>query len=508
VTYAPPPPSSAYPSPDANWETLRPDYANVRGFNYAPVYPALFDDPPDLPPHLHYFGSASPVATWRFWQPQDVDRQLGYLKGIGCNAVRVFLSFAVWQHEEQHRQPGGRNGFVARFDELLRLCEKHRMYLMPVLFNPYSPVAQDPGPVPYDDIDQWRREVSHKDVSVAWGRENRYDDYVRAVCTAGRESRAIFLWDLGNEPDPAWVEWTRFLADNVRAADPNPAHGLTVSFAAYPESIENHVYLDPKLDVVSFHPYGVFRQNIAEWVRMARRTASPPHSDRPKPVLATEGGSPGILMPYEDFFGQIRAEGVGFLSWVAVIDDPRGRLPFQYSAGLVYHDGELRDLAGAQAMQTFAREDGVLPFQLAPLREKRDLTGWTGRVFPPGFGVDAAVRELHPLRWPHRPRLGFANFFTDGYGRQRAILEDVSFWGLATLATPRGVPPRGLLTPEEEATLDDYRRTFQRRDLFIGFDPWLTSDDPPEIDWDRYFDFMTEWGLAIWEMVTRHGLES
>jgi hypothetical protein len=297
-------------STDWGWEDLRADYSNVRGFNYVPVYPALYDNPPVLDPPQRFFSSASPVGTWRFWQAHDVDRQLGWLKAAGCNAVRVFLSYAVWRHDEDERAPGAPNLFISRFVELLRLCEKHRLYLMPVLWNAFSPGGSDPSATPYEDISNWPRSPAHADTNVEWALANGGDEYVRAVCAAGRDSRAVFIWDIGNEPSGEWFEWFAFMARLVREVDPNPTHGITVSFAAYPNFLDNPVPAIPEISVLGFHPYGVFRQNTQEWVRMARRSARPSIADRVKPILATEGGSPGLLMLYQDFFRQIRDEGV------------------------------------------------------------------------------------------------------------------------------------------------------------------------------------------------------
>lgn len=504
--YEPPPPRAEYPRVQTGWEDLKPDYSNVRGFNYVPVYPRLFDEPPDLPAHLTYRGSASPTATWRFWQKEDIDRQLGYLKGFGCNAVRVFLAHQVWEYEEQQRRPGGRNLFIDRFLELVALCEKHRMYLMPVLWDAFSPFGLDPGPVPYDDIDRWRHYPAHRDTNLQWAEAHRAADYVRAVCGAARDSHAIFLWDVMNEPDPAWVDWFAANMRWIREADPNPAHGITVGFAALIDFIENRVVADPLLDVVSYHPYGMFQENIDEWTRLARKHAEPPIADRRKPVLATEGGSPGQFSRYEDYFRQIRNQGVGFMPWVAVIDDLRGWLPFDNGTGIVFADGEVRDVPAVEALQRYAREDGVLQFQLGTVREKRDQEGWqTETPFYPGYGAAAAVRDLHPLRWPHRPTLRADNVFTDGYATQRVLLQNVLTWGLGLLTTRAGDAPRGLLSPEEEATVRHYFELFFLHDLFTGAQPWILFD-PPRVDWARYTAFYTETGIAMWQVIRARGL--
>jgi hypothetical protein len=504
--YAPEPPPASYPLPQTGWEVLAADYRNVRGLNYVPVYPELFAHPPDLPAPLQFMGAASPTATWRFYQSRDVDRQLGWLRGLGCNAVRVFLSHAVWEHEERVKAPFGENRFLARFADLVRLCEKHRMYLMPVLWNEFSPFGLDPGPDPYDDVELWVRSPGSANTNEKWFVEHRAEDFVRGLCDIARDSRAVFMWDVMNEPNPfAQHDW---LVSNIRLLrdlDPNPAHAITVGFAAYPALARNPVVAEPALDVVTYHPYGVFRENIAEWTRLARLSARPPIADRIKPVLASEGGAPTLLARYEDFFRQIRGEGVGFLSWVAVIDDLRGRLPFDNGTGIVFSDGTVRDLPAAEALQQHARADGVLPRDLRPIRFKYDQAGWqVESPFAPGYGIADAVADLHPQAWPLRPRLRDDNFLTDGYLRQSQQLENVNTWGLRILAGA-GIG-RQVLTADEESTIARYDSEFTARDIFRAPpSQWWIEQNPPRVDWERYTAFFTEWGRELWRIVARHG---
>jgi hypothetical protein len=501
--YAPPPPSSR-PSDASGWEILRPDYRNVRGLNYVPVYPELWRNPPELPPNLQFLGSASPAATWRFYRSSDVDTQLGYLRGLGCNAVRVFLSHAVWEHDEAARRPGGDNRFLADFADLVRLCEKHRLYLMPVFWTEFSPFGLDPSAVPYDDIERWVRSPGNANTNFAWAREHRADAFVEQVVRVGTDSRAVFAWDVMNEPNPiSHGDWLAHFARLIRRADPNPAHAVTAGFAALPDFVDIPLLREPAFDLLCYHPYGVFRQNVAEWTRMARASARPPRSDREKPVLASEGGAPNLTMRYQDFFGQIRGEGVGFLSWMAVIDDPRSWLPFQSGTGIVYWDGEVRDEGAAEAMQAAARADGVPPWQLPPIRVKTDFTGFLRQYpFEPGYGIDDVLFELQPVRWERRPKLSDANAGTVGYTRQREQLGNVSTWGLGILLDQPGTERR-LIPPEQEAVVLSFAREFQLRDLFSGPFPWVV-DDPFGADWPRYDAFFTAWGKALWQIVTQH----
>ena len=50
---------------DAAWETIRADFSNVRGLNYIASY------------------APSDVAMWRFYDHDQIDRELGYIKAHG-----------------------------------------------------------------------------------------------------------------------------------------------------------------------------------------------------------------------------------------------------------------------------------------------------------------------------------------------------------------------------------------------------------------------------------------
>jgi hypothetical protein len=493
--------------PRPPWEELRPDYTNLRGMNFIPAYPRLFVEPPVLPPHLRYRGVASSVAAWRFYDSREIDRQLGWIKSLGCNAVRFWLSHAVWEHDERERErEGGENRFVANFQDFLRRCEHHRLSAMPVLWDERF---VEPSAQPYDDISVWVRNPHSSRLTVEWATDpaDPYngDAYVRAVVEAGSRSPALLLWDVMNEPEirQAWLE---HYCDRVREWDPDPAHAITIGFAAlldFGGPFENPVLAHPTLDVLSYHPYGMFAANFAEWTRMARRVSEPPFTDRPKPILATEGGHPGELAPYDRHLDFCRTHEVGYMLFQGMIGHVAGNHPFKESTGFFFHDGELRDETAARALQQNARDHGDGPhLELGDPRQKQDLTGHTRAVVPNGYGAPQVVADLEPGRWSNRPRMHDGNVTTDGYLWQRRQLEmvtkDLGFLFDITY-------PRGLLAPPDQLRVREFAEEFMRRDLLTGSEPWLLSD-PFRVDWPRYDAFFTDWGITLWDVVTRHAL--
>jgi len=112
-------------APEAVWEVIRADFSNVRGLNYIASY------------------APSNVAMWRFYDHDRIDRELGYVKALGANSIRVWLAWVVYQVEGER--------FVKKFADFLSLCEKHRITVMPILWDSCFGDAK----ATYDDVNDW-----------------------------------------------------------------------------------------------------------------------------------------------------------------------------------------------------------------------------------------------------------------------------------------------------------------------------------------------------------------
>lgn len=69
------------------------------------------------------------LEMWRkdTWNPEEIDRELGWAAAMGMNTMRVFLHDLMWKHD--------RMGFLDRVDEYLRIAEKHRIKTLFVIFD-------------------------------------------------------------------------------------------------------------------------------------------------------------------------------------------------------------------------------------------------------------------------------------------------------------------------------------------------------------------------------------
>ena len=115
------------------------------------------------------------VQIWLDYDSGVIDRELGYAERLKLNTVRVFLQAAVYDREP--------NLFLERFEKFLGLCEKHRLRMLPVVFD--SCFGEFPNLVNYRNKD-WMANPGQNRL----GREHwpRLEQYVRDVVGGHKET--------------------------------------------------------------------------------------------------------------------------------------------------------------------------------------------------------------------------------------------------------------------------------------------------------------------------------
>jgi hypothetical protein len=188
-----------------------------------------------------------------------------------------------------------------------------------------------------------------------------------------------------NEPDfqpLAWVQHHLILVQDLDPAHPRMASCFFAQSTAATASL---------VDVIGYHPYGLFRRNVEVQTAVARTIAAQ-HGD--KPLLATELGFPGGGgQRYEDVLEYIAAEGVGFCLFQAMIGD-HPLFPWKAGTGLFFVDGTIRDLEAVRAFQSLAKAQGVPP-ETFPLVNDGSGPPWIPySPMPAGFGTPEASALL------------------------------------------------------------------------------------------------------------------
>ena len=298
-------------------EQFEPDYSNLRGLNYIASY------------------APSDVAMWRLYDSERIDRELGYIKSVGANNVRVWLAWVVYDVEKE--------GFVAKFKDFLGLARRHGLSVMPILWDSCFGDAR----ASYEDLDDWVANPGYERVQNPAFRAQG-DEYVRALIEGAYGDPTVAMWDIMNEPAGEGIQdWLEHYAKLVKSLDPD--RPITIGWAHAKGNEATAAWVD----VLSYHPYGIFDRNREVWTE-SMREISARHGN--KPIIANEVGGPGFFQAYEDVIAFFAPRNIGFSLFEASIGSTR----FKHLQGFFFPDGSVRDREGVEAFMAHARSQGAV----------------------------------------------------------------------------------------------------------------------------------------------------
>ena len=171
-------------APGGRWDEVRiwkwfDDLGTVKGVNYIPRT------------------AVNSVEMWMAdtFDPDVIDEELGWARGIGYTSIRVQLQFAVWQDD-----PGG---FRDRMDNLLEIAAKHGLRVVPVLFDDLNLAGEAPQvgkqaePVPDEHNARW---VPSPGPDAVKDRSQwpALEKYVKDVIGQFKGDKRVLYWDLYN----------------------------------------------------------------------------------------------------------------------------------------------------------------------------------------------------------------------------------------------------------------------------------------------------------------------
>jgi len=279
------------------------------------------------------FIPSSAVNQLEMWQaetfdPETIDRELGWAQGLGLNAMRVFLHDLPWMEDAA--------GFAERIDEYLRIAAARGIRTLFVLFDDCwhagAALGAQPPPVPGRHNSRWLQSPGEAviDRPETWA---RLEAYVRGVVRRFGQDERVLGWDLYNEVTngflvdqalPAAERRAAVAAAAKRRSERMPAHlrlfDLTFAWAraAAPEQpltagvwMRDRALNDRILaqsDIVTFHAYGALDE-LAERIARLRK--------HERPIICTEfiartiGGEQAV----EEQFALLKRERAGALMW-------------------------------------------------------------------------------------------------------------------------------------------------------------------------------------------------
>lgn len=253
------------------------------------------------------FIPSTAINQLEMWQsqtfdPDTIERELGWAANLGFNTVRVFLHNLVW-----HADAGG---FKSRINHYLEIAERHALSTLFVLFddcwNDNPQLGPQPPPAPGVHNSGWVRSPGSALVTdpKSW---TALEEYVTDVIATFAQDGRILIWDMYNEPGNAGlgaksIELLKKAFEWARAV--KPAQPLTTG--VYSDNQELNTIQLELADIVTFHNYqdaARLTQQIQELKALGR------------PLVCTEYMARSRESRFETHLPIFKQEHVGCYNW-------------------------------------------------------------------------------------------------------------------------------------------------------------------------------------------------
>ena len=284
------------------------------------------------------FLPATAINELEMWQadtfdPQEIDKELGWADGLGMNTMRVFLHDLLWQQDPA--------GFKKRIDSFLNIAAKHQIRPVFVLFDscwdPYPKLGPQHPPVPGVHNSGWVQSPGATALADS-GQEGRLEAYVEGVVGAFADDPRILAWDVWNEPSntnggaygkvelknkrqhvldllPKVFAW-------ARSAHPSQplTSGLWEGDWSSPDKLDQIARVQfEQSDVLSFHNYSWpedFEQHV-RWLEAYHR-----------PILCTEFMARSVGSTFDTILPIAKQHGIAAINWGLVAGKSQTYLPW------------------------------------------------------------------------------------------------------------------------------------------------------------------------------------
>jgi hypothetical protein len=285
------------------------------------------------------FGPNTAINQLEMWQaetfdPESIDRELGWAASLGMNTVRVFLHDVPWKDD--------RDGFLSRVDKFLELSAKHKIRPMVVFFDGVWDPDPQSGPQrrPRTGVHNsgWVQSPGRV-VLVDPAKQDALKPYVQDVLKRYGQDDRILVWDVFNEPDnpntnsygPLELKNKDEVADRlVRksfewAREVGPRQPLTVGLwrgAEWDQPDKLNLVHKAALelsDVISFHDYGK-PEALNARIAQLRKTG--------RPLFCTEYLARGNGSTFETILPILKKERIAAYNWGLVDGKTNTKYPW------------------------------------------------------------------------------------------------------------------------------------------------------------------------------------
>ena len=282
---------------------------------------------------------ANAINELEMWQadtfdPQQIDKELGWAEGLGMNTMRVFLHDLLWQQDAA--------GFKKRLDTFLTIAARHHIRPLLVLFDscwdPFPKLGPQRPPIPGVHNSGWVQSPGAAALQDS-SQYPRLEEYVTGVVGAFANDQRILGWDVWNEPSntnggaygkkelknkqalvegliPQVFAWAR----SVNPSQPLTS-GLWEGDWSSMEKLDaiQRIQLQQS-DVITFHNYSWpedFEQHV-EWLEQYHR-----------PIICTEFMARSVGSTFDAILPIAKKHNVGAINWGLVAGKTQTYLPWE-----------------------------------------------------------------------------------------------------------------------------------------------------------------------------------
>jgi hypothetical protein len=253
------------------------------------------------------FIPSTAINQLEIWQadsfdPQTIDRELGYAEGIGFNTMRVFLHSIAWQQDPE--------GFRQRVSRYLAISDKHHIQTIFVFlddcWNPNAKPGRQPEPKKGIHNSGWLQDPGNriKDQEEL----TLLQKYVTDMLTTFKHDKRILLWDLYNEPgnggkNEGSISLLAEIFTWAKSVDPDQP----VSAGIWNWNLDKlNTFQLTHSDVITYHDYEDPEKHLRA-VQMLKATG--------RPVICTEYMARPRNSTFENTMPILKKEDVGAINW-------------------------------------------------------------------------------------------------------------------------------------------------------------------------------------------------
>lgn len=275
------------------------------------------------------FLPSTAVNFCEMWQtatfdPETIDRELGWARAIGMNTLRTNLNIAAWREDSA--------GLVERIDQFLAIAAKHEQRVMLCHFDdcafsglqPYAGPQRPPLPGVHNS--GCTPSPGHE-VVLNPDRWPEAQAFLEETMRPFVRDERIFVWDLYNEPgNGAGLKLCDMSLPFLQACFPwaralSPVQPITSGWWA-PFTPGVNEFVLAQSDIITFHCYSneeKLRQRIADLGAEGR------------PLLCTEWMARTTESRFETLLPVLRELNVGCYCWGLVQGKTQTHLPWGWS---------------------------------------------------------------------------------------------------------------------------------------------------------------------------------